>query len=325
MSIPRQLTFFDDPPPFGRPDPHADALRSRSGRHLDPIEYRELAIREILNRCTNPRLPFAWTINPYRGCEFACSYCYARYTHAYLDLERWRDFETRIFVKRGAPAALRRRLKRASLAAEPIAIGTATDPYQPAETRYRVTRSLLRVLCEIDGLELSITTKSPLVVHDLGLLQEVDRRHRLTVHVTLTTVDARLSRRLERNAPDPAARLRTLRALSAAGLRTSVFCMPILPGINDSESALRPLFVAALEAGARDVLPNALFLRPATRACFLPWLRDEFPALVPLYDRLYGSRDYLAAGAQREVLAEFTRLRGEYGCGTSRDEGRECY
>lgn len=294
--------------PGGRPDPQAPALRSRAG-----VEYFELDIRDILNRCDTPRLPFVWTINPYRGCELACTYCYARYTHGFFDLSRWQDFESKIFIKKAAAATLERQLRRMALAHEPIAIGTATDPYQPAEHHHGVTRSLLGVLAKVEGLTLSLTTKSPLVTRDLDLLTELDRRHALTVNVTITTADARLARRTEQHAPDPQARLRTVATLADAGIETNVYCMPLMPGINDGEATLRPLLTACRDAGASDVGGSALFLRPAARARFMPWLAEEFPRLVPRYERLYGRRDYLREADRDALLRTYRRLKLELG------------
>jgi DNA repair photolyase len=302
------LPLFPESPIVGRPDPDAEAVRSRAG-----VEYFELRIREILNRCPSPRMPFVWTINPYRGCEFGCTYCYARYTHGFFDLHRWQDFERKIFVKRGAAQALARRLRKAALHGQPIAIGTATDPYQPAERHYGVTRSLLEVFSRVEGLEISITTKSPLILRDLALLAELDQRHGITVHLTITTVDSSLARRIEQHAPDPQARLRVVEKLAAEGIATSVFCMPVMPGINDHQEVLRPLFMAARRAGAFDVVANPLFLRPAARARFMPWLNEEFAHLSAAYQRLYGRRDYLTKGAKDELLKTFRRLRLEHG------------
>jgi DNA repair photolyase len=302
------LPCFSAAPALGRPDPDAEAVRKRAG-----VEYFELAIRDILNRCDSPRMPFAWTINPYRGCEFACTYCYARYTHGFFDLENWRDFETKIFIKQAAAETLERRLRKAALHGEPIAIGTATDPYQPAERHHQVTRSILEVFTRVEGLQLSITTKSPLIVRDLDLLEELDRKHAITVHVTVTTADAALARRLEPHAPDARARLRTVAKLAGAGIATRVNCMPVLPGINDGEDRLRPLFEAVREAGAFDIMASALFLRDAAKARFLPWLAEEFPRLVPRYQALYGRRDYLREADTQALLATFRRLKLEYG------------
>ena len=295
-------------PAPGRPAPEADAIRRRAG-----VEYFDLLVRDVLNKNDQPRLPFEWTINPYRGCEFACAYCYARYTHGFFDLADPEDFERKIFVKRRAAEKLRQRLRRSDLSGQSIALGTATDPYQPAERHYEVTRSLLEVFTEAEGLALSITTKSPLVLRDLDLLAELDRRHSVSVHVTLTTVDAPLARRIERQAPDPGARLRTIERLAEAGIATVVNLMPVMPGINDGEETLGPLFEQAKAAGARDVHAAPLFLRPATRTVFFPWLEQEFPGLVSLYRRLFARSDYLGNAAKDELLATYRRLKLEQG------------
>ena len=298
------LPLFAEPPLFGRPDPAAEALRRRGG-----VEYFDLVARDVLNRVDSPRLPFQWTINPYRGCEFGCTYCYARDTHGFLELPDPLAFESRIFVKRRAAESLRRRLRRTDLRGQTIALGTATDPYQPAEKQYEVTRSLLEVLAEVEGLTLWITTKSPLVARDLDLLVELDRRHAVEVHVTVTTVDAALARRIEVHAPDPGARMRTVARLAEAGLAVRVNCMPVMPGINDEEDLLGPLMAAARDAGAFDVGAQALFLKPLARIHFFGWLAREFPELEGLYRRLYARRDYLDDAARERLLATYRRLK----------------
>ena len=297
------LPLFPDAP-IGRPEP-APALLGRRGE----VEYLELPTREILNRNRSQRQPWQWTINPYRGCEFACAYCYARYTHGYLGLDPKRDFDTRIFVKQGARVALERRLKRAALRGESIAIGTVTDPYQTAERHHGVTRSLLEALRGAAGLDLSITPRSPLILRDLPLLAELDRRHTVTVNLTVTTADPGLARRIEPQSPDPRARLRTLGALAAEGLATRLFCMPILPRITQGAEVLGPLFKAARAAGAYDVVGSPLFLRAAAKPRFRRWLRDEFPELVPLYRRLYARRSHLKGREHEAIMAEFRRQR----------------
>lgn len=280
----------------------------RLGRHGD-VDYLELPARQILNRNRDSRLPWQWSLNPYRGCEFACTYCFARYTHDYLGLDPRREFESRIFVKSGAREALERKLRRASLRGESIAIGTVTDPYQPAERRHGVTRSLLESFLGASGLDLSISTRSPLILRDLPLLAELDRRHAVTVNITVTTSDPELARRIDPQAPDPRARLRTLARLAGEGIATRLHCMPILPRITDRGAVLAPLLEAARNAGAFDVVGAALFLRPAARLRFWPWLRAEFPELLPAYKRLYARRAYLKRRQREEVMAEFRRLR----------------
>ncbi len=254
-------------------------------------------------------MPWQWTINPYRGCEFACTYCYARDTHGYLGLDPRREFESRIFVKSGGRKALERKLRRASLRGEAISIGTITDPYQPAERRHGVTRSLLEALRGAAGLDLSISTKSPLILRDLPLLAELDRRHTVTVNITVTTADPALAQRIEPHAPDPRARLRTLARLAGEGIATRLFCMPILPRITDRYPVLAPLLEAAREAGAFDVVGSPLFLRTAARLRFWPWLRSEFPDLVAVYRRLYARRSHLRKRQREDLMADFRRLR----------------
>lgn len=303
------LPLFPELPQRGRPNPADAPLDRRAG-----VEYFDLVPREILNRVSSPRLPFQWTINPYRGCEFGCAYCYARATHGFFELHDPEQFETRIFVKRQAADRLRRELRKADLRGQTIAIGTATDPYQPAEKRYEVTRSLLEVLNEAEGLSLALTTKSPLVARDLDLLSALDRRHAVEVHVTLTTVDPRLARSLEPHAPDPRARLRTVERLAEAGIAVRVNCMPVLPGINDGEEELAPLFEAAAAAGAVHVTAAPLFLRgELPRTSLFAWLGREHPELVTLYRKLYGRRDYLNDEASSRLLTVFRRLRLEHG------------
>lgn len=308
MNCQLPLPIFPDAPPLGRPDPDAQAVKARAG-----VEYYDLLVRNVLNRSRTRSLPFDWTINPYRGCELGCTYCYARYTHGFFDMDRWQDFEKRIFVKRRAAERLHEKVRKMALQGQPIAIGTATDPYQPAERYYGVTRSILDVFRELAGLDLSITTKSPLILRDLDLLAELDRKHAITVNMTLTTVNAALARRIEIKAPDPAARLRTIRKLTEEGIATRVFVMPVMPGINHETDTLRPLLEAARDAGAEDVVANPLFLRPVARTRFLSWLDEEFPYLTPLYHRLYGRRDHLSAAESESLLSTFQQLRLETG------------
>jgi len=188
------------------------------------VEFVEMPVRQILNRCDSPRMPFRWTINPYRGCEFGCVYCYARYTHEFLELRDPMDFERKIFVKRMAAEVLGRTLSRTPIGTDAIAIGTATDPYQPAERKYGLTRSMLEVFAQLAGLNLSITTKSSLIVRDLELLKKINRRSKLSVNFSLITLDRRLQRILEprewapQEASRPIAALRPIRPGTSAAL-----------------------------------------------------------------------------------------------------------
>ena len=292
------------PMTLGRPDPDAVPSKQRAG-----VEYFPLQVRSILNRSKASRLPFDWTINPYRGCEFGCTYCYARYTHNFFDLTAWKAFESKIFFKQNAASALRRELKKRSLEGQRISIGTVTDPYQPAERHFEITRALLEVFTQVKGLDLAITTKSPLILRDLDLLTELDQKHTVRVNVTITTVDPVLARRTELRAPTPGARLRALDGLAQEGIATQVFCMPIMPEINSSEETLWPLLERARDYGASDVVASPLFLRRDAKARFMPWLQEEFPDLVPLYRQLFGNRSYLEPLHAEQLLATFRRLR----------------
>src|SRR3954463_15480793 len=200
------------------------ASPGESVRQGHEVEYFTLPVRSLLNRCVSNRaMPFTWTINPYRGCEFACKYCYARYTHEFMEMRDGLEFERKIYVKQHAAELLRQELKRVK-ADESIALGTATDPYQPAERRYEVTRGILEEFARHRGFELGIVTKSNLVVRDLDLLKDVAKANRLSIHITVTTLDVELARILEPRAPRPDLRLEAVRTLAEAGLRVGISC-----------------------------------------------------------------------------------------------------
>lgn len=285
------------------------------------VDYRELPCRTLLSACESHRVPIDFSINPYRGCEFGCAYCYARYTHEFMELEDWLDFERRIFVKRGAREALIRDLRRLDLRGRSIAIGTATDPYQPAERRYGLTRSLLEVFAGRRGLDLSITTKSDLVVRDLDLLQRIAEHNALQVNVTVTTPHYELSRRTEPRAPRPDKRLSAVHRLTQAGIRAGVFVMPIMPRINDSHADLDLLLRRVSEAGAAFLSSQVLFLRSCSRKRFFPFIEERFPELLPYYRRLYGSRASEALAVYtRGKLEEIRLLKRRYGLGGYRPD-----
>jgi DNA repair photolyase len=278
------------------------------------VEYHELPCRTLLSLCDSPRVPFDYNLNPYRGCMVACPYCYARYTHDFMELRDPRDFERKIFVKQGAREALIRDLRRLDLRGKSIAIGTATDPYQPAERRYRLTRSLLEVFADRHDLRLSVTTKCDLVTRDIDLLARIAARNQLSVNLTITTPHYELSRRTEPRAPRPDKRLAAIRALSGAGIRAGVFLMPLMPQINDASADLELLVRLAAEAGASFLVVDVLFLRQCSRKRFFPFLEEEFPELLPLYRRLYASNHTGAlAEYSREKRAEVQALKARYG------------
>jgi DNA repair photolyase len=275
-------------------------------------EYRMLPAGRMLNRCAAGSLmPFAWTINPYRGCELGCQYCYARYTHEYLELDG-RAFERLIFVKQFRRDLFEREL-RAVKPGEWIAIGTATDPYQPAERLYGVTRAVLEVLARQAGLRVAVTTKSDLAARDTELLARLGQRNELRVNFTVTTLDAGLARRLEPGAPRPDLRLRALGRLAAAGIRTAVFASPVLPGINDAPGELEALARAAREAGAEHFGAQMLFLRDPARRVFLDWLGQDYPHLAARYARLYAHGSRVDARLRELLELRVARLRESYG------------
>ncbi|PYV17243.1 MAG: radical SAM protein [Acidobacteria bacterium] len=290
------------------------AQASPKARERAGVEYFALESRSTLNRESSRRMPFAWTINPYRGCEFGCHYCYARYTHEFMEMRDGPDFERKIFAKVNAPELLRRELREARDRRLPIALGTATDPYQPAEAQFRITRRLLEVFAEFEGLEFSITTKgASLILGDLDILKTISARHRFAVHMTVTTCDERLARLLEPKAPPPAKRLEAVRRLTEAGIRAGVNVMPIIPGITDSPGALEVLARQASEAGARFLYGNVLFLMPSAMRQFMPFLEREFPDLVRRYRKLYARSAYLSGEYKERLLKLVADLRGRYG------------
>ena len=274
------------------------------------VEYLEIPSRSILNR-TKPNMPFQWTINPYRGCEFGCKYCYARYTHEFMELDA-ADFEDKIYAKAAAAHLLRQELARIDRK-DHIAIGTATDPYQPAERRFQRTRSILEVFARERGRYLGITTKSDLVVRDLDLLLEIARANVVGVHITITTLDEKLARLLEPRAPRPELRLEAVRKLSEAGLHVAVFPNPIMPLITDSERQLDRLARAARDAGASGFGGGPLFLMPSAQKIFLPFLEREFPTLAPLYREWYSRSPYLGREYKEMLRARVERIRDRYG------------
>ena len=275
------------------------------------VEYRSLESRTILNRCSRPRTPVSWTINPYRGCEMGCRYCYARYTHEFMGMEDGKLFETRIYAKSEAAALLRRDLRRPSAGA--IAMGTSTDPYQPAEKKFGVTRSLLEVFAEGSGRELAITTKGDGVTRDLDLLLAISQRNRLSVNFTITTVDAGLARLLEPRAPRPDLRLAALSALADAGIQTGVFASPILPWITDAAEQLGDLGRAARDAGAKYLSGGTLFLKESARQQFFPLLRNHFPHLVADYEQLYRWDAYPKGGPVARIERNLREARERFG------------
>jgi DNA repair photolyase len=291
------------------------------------IEFRALEVRSILNKSVSKRrLSLAYSINPYRGCEFGCKYCYARYTHEFMAPKaaasegesadssastamNFRDpvsFERMIFLKQNASWLLEQELKRIDPAME-IALGTATDPYQPIERRARITRSLLEVFARKAGYRLGIVTKSRLIERDIDLLVEISRRNTLVVHVTITTPDAKLARLLEPRAPRPDLRFQAVKRLREAGVVAGVFGSPLLPGITDNQEALDGLARRASAAGASFFAAHPLFLKPCSRPTYLSFVREHFPSLQADYAKRFANADF-ASRSYSAKLAEMVGL-----------------
>ncbi len=257
------------------------------------VEFRTIKVRSILNKSVSKRkLWFARTINPYRGCEFACRYCYARYTHEFLELKDPAAFERQIFIKQNAAWLLEQELRGLD-PEEEIAIGTATDPYQPIERRAEVTRSILEVLAQRSGHRIGLVTKSTLIERDIDLLRQIAARNELVLHITITTLDAELARKLEPRAPRPDLRFRTVERLRKAGLTAGVLCSPLLPGITDNAPALDRMAARAKAADASFFSAQPLFLKPCSRSVFLDFIREHYPELEPSYAARYDANAFV--------------------------------
>jgi len=306
---------------------------------LRGTKFVSISSRRVLNPPSQTGMDF-WSLNPYVGCEFGCSYCYARYAHRYV-VERahdagkltdaefadfrgahgWEAFERRIFVKEQLLGALESDLRRyfrtggppVRPSAEPIVIGTATDPYQPAERRFGVTRAVIGRLARCEGLSVGIITKSPLVARDVDALRRLQERNALEVYVSLISVDAALIRTLEMRSPMPAVRLRALKKLTAAGINAGLIVAPVLPGITDDMPHLEALFQAAREAGARFLHAGPLRLYPAIRDRFLPLLDEHFPQLAARYRRAYATRSSAPRVYARALNCRIRRLQAKFG------------
>jgi DNA repair photolyase len=291
------------------------------------IEFRAMPVRGILNKTTSRRgLRFGWSINPYRGCEFACRYCYARYTHEFMapkagapgaetpDFRYPNLFERLIYMKENAAWLLEQELRRHNPERE-IALGTATDPYQPIERTAKITRSLLEVFARRSGLRLGIVTKSKLIERDIDLLTEIAKRNTLVVHVTITTPDPALARLLEPRAPRPDLRFAAVRLLREAGLTVGVMCSPLLPGITDSAEALDRMAGLAAKARASFFVASPLFLKSCSRPIYLSFVREHFPHLEADYAARFAHDDFARPAYQRRLAELVDEVRRRHGLG----------
>jgi DNA repair photolyase len=338
--------------PIGIARMAAESTHADDG-HL--IEFKTLAVRSILNRTVSKRLLWmAYSINPYRGCEFGCRYCYARYTHEFMapkapesaagdsmgatpvtahatsvnlrdpepidihnqppDMRNPLTFERLIFLKQNAAWLFEQELRKIDPTQE-IALGTATDPWQPIERRARITRSILEVFARKSGYRLGIVTKSRLITRDIDLLAEIARRNTLAVNITITTLDANLARKLEPRAPRPDLRFEALRRLRAAGIRAGVLCAPLLPGITDAEEAIDGMARRAADANASFFGANPLFLKPCSRPTYLSFVREHFPSLEPDYHRRFDNADFASPDYARQISQIVDRVRDRYNLG----------
>jgi DNA repair photolyase len=263
------------------------------------IEFIEVEAKSIINRVPGGGVPFDWSINPYRGCSHACVYCFARPTHTFLEMDAGRDFETKIVVKVNAPDVLRRELAAKRWKGEHIAMGTNTDPYQRAEGRYRLMPGIIVALTDYRN-PFSILTKGTLILRDLDLLVAAARATDIGTAFSIGTLDEEAWRRTEPGTPHPRSRIEAVRRLNEAGIPCGVLMAPILPGITDHPRQLREVARAAIDAGATNVSPILLHLRPGVREEFLPWLSDHYPDLVPRYQETY--RKAYAPAEERNAL-----------------------
>jgi DNA repair photolyase len=272
--------------------------------------YREEPCKSALNRVTG--MPFGWSLNPYMGCAHRCTFCYVRAFERRADRPSDDRYGASIRVKTNVAEVLRAELARRSWKGEHVAIGAATDPYQPAEGRYRLTRACIEVLRDA-AQDFSIITRGPLIVRDAELLAEASTRAEVTVTFSVPTLDHDVWRTTEPGTSPPRQRLRALRVLVEHGVRASIGMAPLLPGLSDSPEQLREVVVAAREAGACGVWANVLYLKPGTREHFLNCLERDWPELLPEYERLYRRRAYLPQTESAPARAEVRRLAQAHG------------
>ena len=278
---------------------------------MSHVQYQEVTCRSALNQVRG-RVPFHWSLNPYSACSHRCAFCYARTYAKRADRPSDERYGQVVRVKLNVADVLAGELARASWRHESIAIGTATDPYQPAEGRYRLTRACLERLATVSN-PFSVTTRGPLIVRDVDLLVEASRRAAVSVAFSVPTLDERIWRATEPGTAPPRQRLRALGMLIEAGVRTGVIVAPVLPGLSDRPQLLEQVVIAARQAGATFVWTEMLHLKPGSREHFLAMLAEQFPEQLPLYQRLYARRAYLppSEGAPvRERLNELSRRHG---------------
>jgi DNA repair photolyase len=278
-------------------------------------QYLEDTCKSALNRIPEEsRLPFRYTVNPYRGCSHSCHYCFARAYHAYLDLGVGEDFSSKIVVKTNVVQVLRRELASERWTGEAIAMGTATDPYQHCEGRYRLTRGIVEALTDFEN-PLSLLTKSTLVLRDLDVLRQLNDVAQLSVSMSVATLDEAVRRVVEPGTPPAVKRLEVLARFADAGIRTGVLVAPVLPALTDDDEHLDQLLAACAKAGVASATAIPLHVRPAIREHFMPWFERTYPWLYPRYVELYGRAAYAPRAYRLELAERFARLRLRHGIG----------
>jgi len=285
------------------------------------ITFHEIRARTILNRVPGAsRMPFEWTINPYRGCSHACVYCFARKSHSYLDLDTGHDFDSQIVVKINAPELLRRELASPRWTGEHVAMGTNVDCYQRAEGRYQLMPGILEALRDRAN-PFSILTKGSLILRDLELVRQAARVAQVSIALSIGFVDGELWRSVEPGTPSPDTRLAVCRTLADNGIPPAVLMAPVLPFLSDSPEQLRATVRAIATAGAGSITPLVLHLRPGAREWYMAWLAREHPRLVRRYETLYAGGTYAPKWYQRQVTRQVHEFAAEFGCGPSRMGG----
>jgi len=269
------------------------------------IEFIEVEAKSIINQVPGSYLPFNWTINPYRGCSHACVYCLARKTHTYLEMNAGKDFDSKIVVKVNAAQLLRKELRSKRWKGEGIAMGTATDPYQRAEGKYRLMRGIIETLTEYRN-PFSILTKGTLILRDLDLLKEAAQVTDVSTAFSIGTLDEDAWRKSEPGTPHPRKRIEAVAKLNDAGIQCGVLVAPILPGITDGEEQIKEVVKAAIDAGASHVSPILLHLRPIVKEVYMEWLKTTYPDLVPRYLKMYGG-SYASKDEQGSLGARVRR------------------
>jgi DNA repair photolyase len=265
------------------------------------IEFIETEAKSILNKVPGNNLPFNWTLNPYRGCSHACSYCFARSTHTYMDMNAGKDFETKIVVKVNAPELLRKELRAKRWIGESVAMGTATDPYQRAEGKYQLMPRIVETFIDYRN-PFSILTKGTLILRDLDLLVEAREHMDISTAFSIGTLDEDVWRKSEPGTPHPRKRIEAVKKLNEAGIPCGVLVAPVLPGISDGKEQLRAVISAAADAGATNISPILLHLRPIVRDVYMDWLKETYPDLIATYEEMY-PRSY-ASKVHRNALSQ---------------------